>query len=174
VVAALPHGVTFGGEGLAALGPADLAWLGDALSRVVPMLPSPVARADVEFVLDARMRALHARHLAVDETTDVMTFALNAPGEPVDADVAVCVDEARRRGGSRAHGARGERLLYARHARRHELRRELLLDALHGLLHCTGFDDRTPDEHARMHAEEDRILEAAGFGRLFEAGEGPA
>jgi rRNA maturation RNase YbeY len=158
VVAALPHGVTFGGEGLAALGPADLAWLGDALSRVVPMLPSPVARADVEFVLDARMRALHARHLAVDETTDVMTFALNAPGEPVDADGAVCVDEARRRGGSLAHGARGELLLYA----------------LHALLHACGHDDRDPASHARMHAEEDRILEAAGFGRLFEAGEGPA
>ena len=158
MVDAVPHGVTIGGEGLAALGADDRAWLEDALARVVPMLPAPVARAELEFVRDARMRALHARHLAIDETTDVMAFARNAPGEPVDADIAVCVDEARRRGGALAHGARGELLLYA----------------LHALLHACGHDDRDPASHARMHAEEDRILEAAGFGRLFEAGEGRA
>jgi ssRNA-specific RNase YbeY (16S rRNA maturation enzyme) len=43
---------------------------------------------------------------------------------------------------------------------------------LHALLHACGHDDRDAASHARMHAEEDRILEAAGFGRLFEAGEG--
>jgi ssRNA-specific RNase YbeY (16S rRNA maturation enzyme) len=84
----------------------------------------------------------------------------------VDVDIAICVDEAARRGqgaaqidGSAAsasapHGTRGEILLYA----------------LHGLLHAAGHDDRDDDSYARMHAEEDRILEAAGFGRLFEGG----
>jgi ssRNA-specific RNase YbeY (16S rRNA maturation enzyme) len=38
------------------------------------------------------------------------------------------------------------------------------------LLHAAGHDDRNADSYARMHAEEDRILEAAGFGRLFEGG----
>jgi probable rRNA maturation factor len=156
VVATLPDGIAFGGEGLTALSSGDRAWLEDALARVVPMLPAPVARAELEFVRDARMRALHARHLAIDETTDVMTFAQNAPGAPIDADVAVCIDEARRRGECLDHGMRGEILLYA----------------LHALLHACGHDDRDPASHARMHAEEDRILEAAGFGRLFEAGEG--
>ena len=155
-MAALPDGIALGGEGLAALSPGDRAWLEDGLSRVVPMLPVRVSRAELEFVRDPRMRALHARHLGIDETTDVMTFAQNAPGEPVDADVAVCVDVATRRGRSLAHGMRGELLLYA----------------LHALLHACGHDDRDPASHARMHAEEDRILEAAGFGRLFAAGEG--
>jgi probable rRNA maturation factor len=156
VVATLPDGIALGGEGLAALSSGDRAWLEDALARVVPLLPVPVARAELELVRDARMRALHARHLAIDETTDVMTFAQNAPGAPIDADVAVCVDEARRRGTPLAHGMRGELLLYV----------------LHALLHACGHDDRDAASHARMHAEEDRILEAAGFGRLFEAGEG--
>ncbi len=155
-MAALPDGIALGGEGLAGLPPHDRAWLQDALGRVVPMLPARVARAELELVRDGRMRALHARHLGIDETTDVMTFAQNAPGEPIDADVAVCVDEAARRGEALPHGMRGELLLYA----------------LHALLHACGHDDRDPASHARMHAEEDRILEAAGFGRLFEAGEG--
>ena len=145
-----------GGEGLQALSAADRAWLAASIESLVPALGVPVERAAVEVVRDARMRALHARHMGLDSTTDVLTFAQNAPGQPVDVDVAVCVDEATRRGAGAPHGVRGELLLYA----------------LHALLHACGHDDRDAASHARMHAEEDRILEAAGFGRLFEAGEG--
>jgi len=108
----------------------------------------------VSVVGDARMRKLHLRHMGLDTTTDVLTFAQNAPGRPVDTDIAVCLDEAARRGQGTAHGTRGELLLYA----------------LHGLLHAAGHDDRDDASYARMHAEEDRILEAAGFGRIFEGG----
>lgn len=144
-----------GGEGLQALSAADRAWLAASIESLVPALGVPVERAAVEVVRDARMRALHARHMGLDSTTDVLTFAQNAPGEPVDVDVAVCVDEATRRGAGAPHGVRGELLLYA----------------LHALLHACGHDDRDEASFRRMHAEEDRILEAAGFGRLFEAGE---
>ena len=144
-----------GGEGLQALSAADRAWLAASLGSLLPHLGVPVARAAVEVVRDDRMRSLHARHMGLDSTTDVLTFAQNAPGEPVDADIAVCLDEAMRRGAGAAHGPRGELLLYA----------------LHALLHACGHDDRDDASFRRMHAEEDRILEAAGFGRLFEAGE---
>jgi probable rRNA maturation factor len=144
-----------GGEGLQALSAADRAWLAASIESLVPALGVPVERAAVEVVRDARMRALHARHMGLDSTTDVLTFAQNAPGQPVDVDVAVCVDEATRRGAGAPHGVRGELLLYA----------------LHALLHACGHDDRDEASFRRMHAEEDRILEAAGFGRLFEAGE---
>jgi probable rRNA maturation factor len=147
--------VELGGEGLSAMSAADRAWLAASIDALLPALGVPVARAAVEVVRDARMRSLHARHMGLDSTTDVLTFAQNAPGEPVDADIAVCVDEAVRRGAGAAHGARGELLLYA----------------LHALLHACGHDDRDEASFRRMHAEEDRILEAAGFGRLFEAGE---
>jgi probable rRNA maturation factor len=124
-----------------------------ALARCVAHLPVTVRRAAISFVDDARMAALHAQFSGDPATTDVLTFAANAPGEPIDCDIAVCVDEAARR--AMAIG--------------HEPRRELLLYALHGLLHACGRDDRTPAEHAAMHAEEDRILDAIGVGPVYRA-----
>ena len=72
--------------------------------------------------------------------------------------MAVCVDEARRRAADLGH----------------EFRRELLLYSLHGMLHAAGFDDRTPEDHARMHAEEDRLLGLIGIAATFAPGGGPA
>jgi rRNA maturation RNase YbeY len=112
------------------------------------------------------MRMLHARHMNLDSTTDVLTFAQNAPGEPIDVDVAICVDEAARRGQGAPEGSASG----TAHVAAHGTRGEILLYALHGLLHAAGHDDRDAESYARMHAEEDRILDAAGFGRLFEGG----
>ena len=150
----LPAGVELGGEGLAALSPDDRAWIADAVARVLGTAGLPVERLAVEFVRDDRMRALHARHMGLDSTTDVLTFAQNGPGGPIDADVAVCVDEAARRGQGTRAGMRGEALLYV----------------LHAVLHAAGHDDRDDASYRAMHAEEDRILAAAGFGRIFEEG----
>lgn len=117
----------------------------------VEHLPAGVQRATIACVRDARMAELHARFSGDPTTTDVLTFAANAPGDPVDCDIAICVDEAERRAHERGNHPRGELLLYA----------------LHGLLHACGHDDREPAAHAAMHAEEDRILEAIGVGALF-------
>lgn len=136
---------------------AERAWVQDRLSACLAHVPVPVARVTVEVIDDHRMTALHERFSNVPGTTDVLTFPASGPGEPVEVDIAICVDEAARQATTRGH----------------ELRRELLLYALHGVLHCTGFDDRTPAEHARMHAEEDRILQAIGLGVVYARGEQP-
>lgn len=152
-----PHadaGAELSGPALAALAAADRDWLCASIARVIGASGIPVARVAVSVVGDNRMVELHRRHMGLDSTTDVLTFAQNAPGEPVDVDIAVCLDEAVRRGQGTAHGARGELLLYA----------------LHGILHAAGHDDLDEPSYRRMHAEEDRILEAAGFGRIFEGG----
>ena len=47
----------------------------------------------------------------------------------------------------------------------------MLLYAVHGLLHCAGFDDHETAAFDRMHAEEDRILRAIGVGPIFAGGE---
>ncbi len=160
-----PHTVEFTGHALATLSAADRAWLAAGIERIVPLLGFAVTRAAIELVHDDRMCMLHARHMGLDSTTDVLTFAQNAPGEPVDVDIAICVDEAARRGqGAAPHGSATSPSVP------HGTRGEILLYALHGLLHAAGHDDRDADSYARMHAEEDRILEAAGFGRLFEGG----
>jgi len=136
---------------------AERAWVSDRLAACLPHLGGAIARVTVEVIDDHRMAALHERFSHVPGTTDVLTFPASGPGEPVEVDLAVCVDEAARQ--SRARG--------------HDLRQELLLYALHGVLHCMGFDDRTPDEHARMHAEEDRILQAIGLGAVYAREERP-
>ena len=135
----------------------DAAWLMRTLKACAALLPQPVDRATVQFVRDPAMQALHTRWSNDPSTTDVLTFALNQPGQPVDCDVAICVDEAERRSAELGHPVRLELLLYA----------------LHALLHACGYDDRTPADHAAMHAMEDRILTQVGVGAVF-APRGPA
>ncbi|MBU3729002.1 MAG: rRNA maturation RNase YbeY [Phycisphaerales bacterium] len=117
------------------------------------------------------MGRLHERHSGIAGTTDVLTFvgglALPRDGaaaagdgagagdrgcvEGIEIDAAICADEAARRCGDFGHGVREELLLYA----------------VHALLHAVGFDDATADQHALMHAEEDRLLQRLGHGALF-------
>lgn len=144
------------GIGLLAAGrltASDEAWLRQGMERLLPMAAPGVSRFTLRLVDDAEMARLHARHMNDPTTTDVLTFV-----DGDEADVAVCVDEARRRSEEMGH----------------ELRRELLLYALHGMLHAAGMDDRTPEDFTRMHAEEDRLLAAAGLPPTFEPGKGAA
>lgn len=135
---------------------ADAAWLVDRLTRAAALLAAPLAEVSITIVGDDRMRALHRTWKGVDEPTDVLTFRHSAPGAPIEADIAVCADEARRRASDLGHDPRCELLLYA----------------LHGLLHCAGHEDATGCGFAAMHAEEDRILEALGVGATFGRGGG--
>ena len=73
------------------------------------------------------------------------------PGGPIDGDLVLCVDEARRRAAELGHDARVELLLYA----------------VHGLLHLAGEDDHEPDAHRRMHEREDAILTGLGLGPVY-------
>lgn len=141
----LVHGDLVGAE--------DAAWLLGAMTRLLPLAAPSVRRLAVRLVDDAQMSVLHDRHMQDPSTTDVLTFV-----DGDEADVALCVDEARRRSEELGH----------------ELRRELLLYALHGMLHAAGMDDRTPEDFARMHAEEDRLLTAVGLQPTFEPGKGAA
>jgi probable rRNA maturation factor len=133
----------------------DLPWIRDALQAALDHVERPVRSLTVKVVDDEAMRVLHERHRGDPATTDVLTFDYTDSGEPVEADIIVCADEAARRAAELDHA----------------VERELLLYALHGVLHCAGFDDRTPDAFDAMHAEEDRILTALGIGPTFR---GPA
>ncbi|MEE8155361.1 MAG: rRNA maturation RNase YbeY [Phycisphaerales bacterium] len=129
----------------------DTQWVRDHLQEALAHIDGSVHRIAVMLVDDDQMSRLHEAHRGEDNTTDVLTFQTSRVGDPIEADVAVSVDEAARR---------APRL-------EHTIEREVLLYTLHGILHCAGFDDRTEEQSRAMHAEEDRILEAIGVGATF-------
>ena len=108
---------------------------------------------------DETMAGEHVRTMGVEGTTDVITFDLadgaSADGEALDVDLLLCADEAQRRAEERGIA----------------VERELLLYALHGVLHCVGYDDTDEAAYERMHAREDEVLRAIGVGATF-AGDG--
>lgn len=130
-------------------------WLDASLNRALSLLPQPIDSVSVVIIDDTAMSDLHARHLGAASTTDVMTFDLrdsSNPQGPIDCEIYICLDEAKRRSVERGWPPA----------------RELLLYAVHGILHCCGFDDQDPADSAHMHAEEDRILAAIGVGPTYD------
>ena len=105
-----------------------------------------------KIVDDDAMAEAHDRYSGVAGTTDVLTFDLSEPNSAeTDVDLLLCIDVATRQAEPRGHRAREELLLYA----------------VHGVLHTLGYDDHDEDAAARMHAEEDRILNAIGVGTVY-------
>jgi probable rRNA maturation factor len=122
--------------------------------RAAHAILRPGLRAlSLALVGDRRMAELHERFLHIAGPTDVLTFPLEIDrrGRTTAGEVVVCVPEARRR--ARAEGVAVEP--------------ELLLYALHGMLHLAGFDDRTDRGFAAMHRTEDDILTRLGVGPVF-------
>lgn len=142
----------------------------DQLSKAVPIACKREAyrteghpragEVRVRIVDDAEMAAQHEEFAGIPGTTDVLTFDMS--GEPdsrgillLDVDITVCLDEAARQGAKRHHATEDELLLYA----------------LHGVLHCLGHDDHDDDAYRAMHAAEDEILAAIGAPVRFHAAE---
>ncbi|MFG0307344.1 MAG: rRNA maturation RNase YbeY [Phycisphaerales bacterium JB040] len=141
------------------LTPAQTAWLEDASARVLDVAASRFGvrgELRVRVVDDRAMTQAHRRHCELDSTTDVLTFDLSESEHEIDTDVLVCLDEGVRRAGELGHPPE----------------RELLLYALHALLHCVGHDDHDPEAYQAMHALEDELLERAGVGATFHAAHG--
>ncbi len=136
------------------LGAPTLAWLRDKAVAALTQLGSP-GDLRIRVIADAEMTAAHLEFADEAGTTDVLTFDYSDPpssgGGPLDADILVCLDEAERQAAGRGHGPE----------------RELLLYAVHGVLHCLGHDDHEPDAATAMHRREDEVLTAIGVGPTY-------
>ena len=119
----------------------------------------PLREMSLALVNDKRMSALHEQFMGIRGPTDVLTFPIDedARGRVTSGEVIVCVPQARRA------------------AKRHTIpvRHELLLYAIHGMLHLLGYDDRTARDFATMHRTEDDILTQLGFGPVFSGSDTP-
>jgi probable rRNA maturation factor len=125
------------------------------LQRLADLAARQAGRdVDLSFaVLDDRaMRDLNRRALAHDHATDVLSFPLAS--EPVlMGEVVLSAETARREAARRGHPPYHEILLYA----------------VHGVLHLLGHDDHDPTRRRRMRAAERRTLAALGTGPVFRA-----
>jgi probable rRNA maturation factor len=123
------------------------------LLKAHAILKSHLKDLSLAIVPAKQMAILHKKFLNEPGPTDVLTFELdhNARNQITCGEFIICHTVARN------------------HARKlnHPISHELLLYALHGLLHLSGFDDRTPSTFKIMHAREDEILTHLGIGPLF-------
>jgi rRNA maturation RNase YbeY len=117
------------------------------------LINSPLGDLHVILVNDKTMSRLHRQFMGIKGPTDVLTFPLDVDpkGRPLSGEVYVNVNHARRES----------------KIRNIPLKNELLLYALHGMLHLSGYDDRTDRDFRRMHTKEDQILQKLGVGPVF-------
>jgi probable rRNA maturation factor len=125
------------------------------LRRALLLLPCSLRELSIALVNDRTMSRLHKRFMNLASPTDVLTFPLelNRAGTATIGEVVICAPYA------------------TRSAKEHRIpvQNELLLYALHGVLHLCGFDDRTPAGFREMHRKEDAILTRLGVGPVFDA-----
>ncbi|MDR9441847.1 MAG: rRNA maturation RNase YbeY [Schleiferiaceae bacterium] len=93
------------------------------------------------FLSNAEIKAANGRFLGHDYVTDIITFSY-AQGKRVMAECLI--------GYERVDEQARERKL--------ALEEEAGRVMVHGLLHCLGFDDQTPDQKRAMRAAEDYCL----------------
>ena len=98
----------------------------------------------IYFVAAPEMTRLNEQFLQHAGSTDVITFDYSDPGQPelLIGEIFICVDEA------------------VTQARRYRAtwQRELLRYLVHGVLHLSGYNDRSPAQRRRMRRTEDHFL----------------
>lgn len=95
---------------------------------------------------DEVIRALNAEWRAMDKATDVLSFPMDDP--QLLGDLVISLDTAERQAKERGH----------------ELRDELRILMVHGVLHLLGYDHETgDDDHAEMAAAERKLLKRLGW-----------
>jgi probable rRNA maturation factor len=116
-------------------------------------LTPPLEDLSLALVNDSRMSRLHKQFLDISGPTDVLTFELDHDdrGQVIGGEVVICISQARRQAQLRSSAVEHELLLYA----------------IHGMLHLSGFDDRTDSGYRRMHRKEDQLLSQLGIGPVF-------
>lgn len=123
------------------------------VSRAAELAGSPLHQLSIVVASDSLMRRLHQQYFDDPSLTDVITFPLelDRKGRALSGELYLCLSVARRQAA----------------LRRLSVQHELLLYAVHGILHLSGYDDQTPRRFAAMHREEDRILDRLGLGAVF-------
>jgi probable rRNA maturation factor len=123
--------------------------LAAVLERVLSAEGVEAGRLSVALVGDESIAALHRDYLGHDGPTDVISFALHGPGQPLVGDVYVGAEQAARQAAE--WGV--------------PLEVELLRLAIHGTLHVLGYDHPEGEDREQSpmyHRQEQLIAELLG------------
>jgi probable rRNA maturation factor len=94
------------------------------------------------FVSDDRLLEINRQFLKHDYYTDIITFPLSAPHQPITAEIYISVDRV---------WENAQELGVT-------VKSELLRVIFHGALHLCGYGDKTPREEKKMRQMEEKYL----------------
>lgn len=123
------------------------------------------------FVSAEEIRALNKKERGKDAVTDVLSFpaAELKAGEPVSSDLhGECVESIP---GEEDRMYLGSVVICRERAREqaaeygHSYAREVCYLAVHGMLHCLGYDHETEEQRKAMRAKEEELMAKLGLGR---------
>ncbi len=128
------------------------------------------------FVSKEEIRSLNARERGVDKVTDVLSFPADnfKAGEPILADGHPDCLEPFEGKGFWKRGARlylGSVVICKERAKEqaeeygHSYERELCYLAVHGVLHCLGYDHEREEERKTMREKEEQVMQKLGLKR---------
>ena len=119
----------------------------------IKKLKNDTVEIGITFVNDEEIRKLNTSYKSKDNPTDVLAFEYDNQSEflPLSesfhlGDVVISVDTAR---------MQAEDL-------NHDIKKELQILTIHGILHLTGYDDLAPKAKTRMFKMQDKLLEQTG------------
>ncbi len=122
------------------------------------------------FVSEEEIRSLNARERNIDRVTDVLSFPAMelVPGEPICSEEhGECIESVEE--GERLY--LGSVVICTKRAEEqaeeygHSLAREIGYLAVHGALHCLGYDHEREEDRTVMRQKEEEIMEHLGLGR---------
>jgi probable rRNA maturation factor len=102
----------------------------------------PLAELSYIFCSDQRLLEINRQFLQHDFYTDIITFPLSDPGQPISGEIYISVD--RVRDNAREFG--------------NSIREELHRVIFHGALHLCGYKDKSPKDEKLMREMEDKYL----------------
>ncbi|HXD79291.1 MAG TPA: rRNA maturation RNase YbeY [Puia sp.] len=114
----------------------------DTLKKLFRSEKSPLAELQYIFVSDERLLEINRRFLGHDYYTDIVTFPLSEPGQPIVGEIYISVDRVRENAGTF----------------KTPVHKELLRVMFHGALHLCSHADKTNREQEKMRRLEDKYL----------------
>lgn len=130
----------------------DADRLAAAVRRVLAGEGIRRAEVSVAVVDNAQIHQLNRQYLNHDYPTDVLSFVLSEPGEPLEGEVIVSAEMAQQRAAEFGWGWADELLLYA----------------VHGTLHLCGHDDHNDADRQVMRQRESLYLTGWTADRLAD------